>query len=136
MSIVPTEEASPLMRRTWCTILGGEVSDPHWRLSALPIREGGAGLSDPKDIVHAAQVSSWVAAASQTGPLAYNEPPPAWLQVLATLACAAPHLGKPLTVAFQLNNPHHILTTLRQHQLLPQWCSQGTWTDEVNRTLS
>ena len=96
-------EASPLMRRTWCTILGDEVPDAHWRLSNLPIREGGAGLSDPGDIVHAALVSSWLAAATQPGPLACSDPPQGWTEVLTHLATLAPNMGSPLISAFQIN---------------------------------
>ena len=120
-------EASPLLRSAWSTVLGDIVPDAHWRLITLPIRAGGAGLIDPTDIVHAALISSWLSAATQLVPLACSCPPNGLSQVLAELAAVAPHLGNPLVTTLQLNG----LTAVRQHQLLPQWCSQGSWTDEV-----
>ena len=126
------DEASPFMRRAWCTIIGDTVPDAHWRLSCLPIRAGGAGLSDPKDIVHSALVSSWVSACTQQGLLACTDPPSGWIDVLGQLATVAPNLGQPLLNAFQASGP----SSVRQHQLLPQWCTQGTWADEIVQTLS
>ena len=125
-------KASPLLRKAWCTIIGDTVPDAHWRLSTLPIRAGGAGLADPMDTVHAALISSWLAAATQQGPLACSTAPLGLSQVLATLASVAPNLGNPLAAALSLNG----LTAVRQHQLLPQWCTQGSWNDEVVQHLA
>ena len=50
--------ASPLLRQAWATVVGADVPDANWRLSTLPIREGGAGIADPCDFVEAAQISS------------------------------------------------------------------------------
>ena len=82
-------QASPLLRRAWCTILGDTVPDAHWRLTTLPIRAGGAGLQDPLDSVHAAILSSWLSAATQAGPLACCTPPNSLGQVLAHLSTVA-----------------------------------------------
>ena len=122
------EQASPLLRRAWGTILGETLPDAHWRLSTLPIRSGGAGLQDPSDTVHAALLSSWLSAVTQTGPLACTGAPNGLYQVLGHMTTLAPNLGAPLVAALNLNG----ITAVRQHQLLPQWCTQGAWSDEAN----
>ena len=131
IAVWTAQETSPLIRKAWATIVGTNIPDAHWRLTTLPIREGGAGIADPLEIVLAAQVSSWFAAASQPPSMACSAPPPGFKDIISSLAANAPNLGKPLTEALELNG----LAAAKQHLLLPQWCSQSAWCDELLRRV-
>jgi hypothetical protein len=47
-------------------------------------------------------------------------------EAIQALAVKCPNLGTPLMAALK----HNGIAAARQHQLLPHWCSQGTWSDE------
>lgn len=54
----PNIHSQLLIRAAWGVILGTNVTDAAWLLSTLPIRDGGAGLTDPVAWAEAAAVSS------------------------------------------------------------------------------
>ena len=119
-------KASPLLRQAWSTVVGVDVPDMNWRLASLPIREGGAGIADPLDLVEAALVSSWLSAATRSPATSCVGHPAGMEEAIQALAAKCPNLGTPLMAALN----HNGIAAARQHQLLPHWCSQGTWSDE------
>ena len=127
-------QASPMLRHAWGVVMGMPLPDPQWRLSTLPIRDGGGGLQDPLDIVEAANVSSWLCAA--TSPvlpdIPLGPPSPALLAIISKLADKAPQLGSPLKDALSKNG----VAAVRQHLLRSSWCHQSTWADEFMKTTT
>jgi hypothetical protein len=116
---------SPLIRKAWATILGSPVQDAQWELANLPVRLGGAGISDPRDIWEAANVSSWLSALSTPG-VAILAPPAAMRAAVCNLATKSPGLGRPLLEAWDRGN----LGVIKLHPLYAKWCSQECWMEE------
>ena len=123
------QQASPCLRGAWDTILGATTQDAQWSLTSLPIRLGGAGLNDPLACAEAAIVSSWLSAATQDPATACGQPPDGLIEVIQTLVTKAPQLGGPLAQALTANGT----AAAKVHHLLPQWCSQSSWTDEITQ---
>ena len=119
-------QASVCLQGAWDTILGATTQ---WSLTSLPIRLGGAGLNDPLACAEAAIVSSWLSAATQDPATACGQPPDGLIEVIQTLVTKAPQLGGPLAQALTANGT----AAAKVHHLLPQWCSQSSWTDEITQ---
>ena len=116
---------SPLLRKAWSTILGSPVQDAQWELASLPVRLGGAGISDPRDIWEAANVSSWLSALSTPG-VGILTPPATMRAAVCNLIGKSPRLGTPLLEAWDRGN----LGAIKLHPLYTKWCSQECWLDE------
>jgi hypothetical protein len=126
VAVWAANKASPLLRHAWSTVVGCDTPDVNWRLASLPIREGGAGITDPVDLVEAALVSSWLSAATRPPATACAGHPSGMQDAIQALALKCPNLGKPLMAALS----HNGIPAARQHELLPHWCTQGSWSDE------
>jgi hypothetical protein len=109
----------PMLRQAWNVILGQDPGEAQWELATLPIRLGGAGISDP--VLHwpAACLSSWLSASKALGPTVL-QPPDGMMEVVSLLGSAIPSLGAPLKAC-------QSLTAVYRNPLMVKWCQQNAW---------